>query len=331
MTEKQSEEIEEDITSIRSSLLNEERLKEKRRKEYYALWIGILAQLFFALTSVQLKICRENYPLYYTTNNVIFYRSISICLVGYIMTKYKNERIIPLNEIKYKGWFFTRSLGNYFIIYLFMVEMTYFRVSTAQCFSGCHSILVFFLSIIVINEPFYFRYLLGIIICIIGTGMIVMNERNPNAKEKVYNDNVFIGCIIAIIHLTMLSFSKFAQKIMSKEKMNGEVQNFYMGLFNGIPALIVMVFDRKFGFNFNYIIAGMINGLFFSGANFCMAVTLSNISMQKFLPVTYMCNVFIFILGYVTLGEKVFFTDIIGSLLVLGFNLYDSYMTSLGK
>jgi uncharacterized membrane protein len=96
----------EDITSIRSSLLNEELLKQKRRKEYYALWVGVLAQLFFALTSVQLKICREDYPLYYTTNNVIFYRSISICLIGYIMLKYKKERIIPLKEIKYKGWFF---------------------------------------------------------------------------------------------------------------------------------------------------------------------------------------------------------------------------------
>ena len=56
-----------------------------------------------------------------------------------------------------------------------------------------------------------------------------------------------------------------------------------------------------------------------------MAVTLSNISMQKFLPVTYMCNVFIFILGYLTLGEKVFVTDIFGSLLLKFFEYYSYY------
>ena len=87
------------------------------------------AQSFFALTSIQLKICGENYCLYYTINNVIFYRSISICLVGYIMTKYKKEDIISLKKIKFKI-----SLGNYFIIYLFMIEMTFFKVSITQCF-----------------------------------------------------------------------------------------------------------------------------------------------------------------------------------------------------
>ena len=43
------------------------------------------------------------------------------------------------------------------------------------------------------------------------------------------------------------------------------------------------------------------------------------------MPITYMNTVFIFILGFVLLHEKIFMTDILGAGLIIGFQLYNFY------
>ena len=34
-------------------------------------------------------------------------------------------------------------------------------------------------------------------------------------------------------------------------------------------------------------------------------------AVSKFMPITYMCTVFVFILGFTLLGEKIYITDIL--------------------
>ena len=48
--------------------------------------------------------------------------------------------------------------------------------------------------------------------------------------------------------------------------------------------------------------------------------------MNNFLPISYVNIVFIFILGLIFLGENIFITDILGSLLILGFQIYNIYV-----
>ena len=48
-------------------------------------------------------------------------------------------------------------------------------------------------------------------------------------------------------------------------------------------------------------------------------------AINKFMPITYMCTVFVFILGFVLLGENIYITDIIGAGLIISFQLYNVY------
>ena len=102
--------------------------------------------------------------------------------------------------------------------------------------------------------------------------MIISNkgsDNNTNNNNNNYNKgNIFIGIIVASIHLTLVSFSNFGQKILCNEKMSGEVQNFYLGLLSTIPSFIVNIFQRHFCFNnLLYVIYAFSNGILFFLAN----------------------------------------------------------------
>ena len=310
--------------SIKSSLLTDEMLLQRRKNERFALIIGLIAQFVWAINSIQLKTYKKWFPEAYSNNSIVFWRSLPIWVLGYFFCKYKNIPITPHSKIKHLYWFFFRSFGNYMTIYLWVIAITYFRVSTCQCISGCNPIIVTFLSIWILHESFYTRYIYGIFFCLIGTALIVKNETKGSNKDEPNNGNIYIGLSVILTHLTLFSFSTMGQKILSKQGMHGDEQNYYLGVYNTIPALICMIFENHYGLSsFLYIIYSISNGFIFYLANYLTALALENISINKFLPMTYMNIVFVFILGFLFLGENVYFTDIFGSMLIMGFQIYN--------
>ena len=200
--------IKHDLISIKDSLLNSELLKEKKKKENYGIIISIISNLAGAINQLQLKTYPKWFKKYYSQNNLLFYRSFS----------------------SNKFWFICRECGGYIILLLYLEMLTYFRVSTCQCIFGIHPIFVLLLSIVVINENFYWRYVVGMILSFIGSMMIILNEINPNQRKQSENKSVFVGIIFAIGYLSAICFSKFAQKMLCKDHMTPEVQTYYLSL-----------------------------------------------------------------------------------------------------
>ena len=320
--------------SIKSSLLNDEMLQQRRKNERHALFVGIFAQLIWAFNGIQLKTYRTFFPDAFSNNSLVFWRSIPIWVLGYIFAKRNGYEITPHSQIKHKIWFFSRSLGNYFGVVLWISMMRFFRVSTCQCIAGCHPVLIIYLSVFILKESFYLRYLLGVFICILGTGIIVSNDKSEQSAklenvsiEEQKDGNIFLGIIISIIYLFVLAFCTFGQKILCKQNMSGEVQNYYLGMYNTLPALLMVIIERHSGLsNIWYVLYGLSNGFVFYIGNYYTALALDNIALSKFIPITYMCIVFVYILGFFILHERVFFTDILGSMLIMGFQLYNVWV-----
>ena len=220
-----------------------------------------------------------------------------------------------------------RSFGNYVSIFLWIQILGYFRVSTSQVIAGCYPILVIFLSILILHEKFYFRYIIGIIVCVIGSGIIILNERNPNASKIKLKDNIWAGLLFAMCHLLVNGYSGVGQKILCKEKLSPDEQNYYLGMYNTLPALFFCIVEKHFGFNsILYILYAITNGLFvFYAGNYLQTKALEYMAVSKFMPITYMCTVFVFILGSALLHDKIFITDILGAGLIIGFQLYNFY------
>ena len=43
--------------------------------------------------------------------------------------------------------------------------------------------MVIFLLIIILDETFFWRYIIGVFICLIGSGMIILNENKKGTKK----------------------------------------------------------------------------------------------------------------------------------------------------
>lgn len=317
--------VSESSLSIKSSLLNDDLLKKRRQNEHFAIFLGVIAQFIWAINSIQLKTYQKFFPECYSDNSLVFLRSVTICLCGYLFTKKEGVEITPVSTIKHKFWFFASTAGNYLSIYFWVVFLSYFRVSTCTCISGCSPVFVLILSYFILKETFYLRYFIGIIICIIGTGIMVSNEKKQDSEnnEEMSLSSLILGCIIGFLIIVINSFWSFGQKIVCK-KINEHVLNYYLGLYNALPALVMMILENHFGFtNIGYVLYGLSNGLVFYSANYCNVKALEYIAISKFIVLTYLCTVFIFIFGFLILNEKVFFTDIIGSFIILGFQVYN--------
>lgn len=168
----------------------------------------------------QLKTYKTFFPDDFSNNSLVFWRSLPIWFLGYFFCRQKKIRIKPLSAIKHKFWFVTRSFGNYVGIYLWIKILSYFRVSTSQVIAGCYPVLVIFLSIIILHEKFYFRYIISVFVCIFGSSLIVLNEKNPNASKIKLNDNKLAGIFFASCHLLVSGFSNLGQKIQCKDNMS---------------------------------------------------------------------------------------------------------------
>ena len=121
--------------------------------------------------------------------------------------------------------------------------------------------------------------------------------------------------------------------MITRDGMPVQVQNFYLGIYNGLPGLFVSLFQRHLGLNnLNYIFYCLFNGIVFLAAHYLTSVCYKYIDISKFLPVTYLVVVFTFILSVTVLGEPIFVGDVLGACLIIGFNFYNlSYPPDVKK
>jgi len=313
-----------DLMSVKSSELNKEELIKKRQNERFAFILGIFTQFLWAVNGVQMKTFRIYFPNNYTDNSVMFWRMLPPCIIGYIICKYTNIHIQSFSELKHLNWFLCRNALAYLFIIAWIKMYSYFRVSTITVIGGTTPILIIIISVFLIGEKFYIRYLLGVFLCIFGSAIIILNDRKPESKAQILNDNLFVGILLGITNVTLVALSLVGQKVLTKEGMDIHLQAFYFASFNVVPAFIFGILtDNIFSSNWKYILYVMSNGFLFYTANYFNTLCLRYIAISKFQPITYLCIVFTFIISAIFLGEPVFFSDLIGTSIIIGFQYYN--------
>jgi drug/metabolite transporter (DMT)-like permease len=277
-----------------------------------------------ALNGVQIKTFRRYFPKEYSDNSVLFWRMFIVAVLGYIICKYKKVYILSLSEQKHLKWFLLRNATAFIFISCWIKMYSYFRVSTISVVCGIQPLIIIILSVCLIGEKFYIRYIIGVFFCIIGSSIIILNDKKPQSKAQILDDNVFVGILFTISNIVLYSLSMVGQKVLTKDRMDADLQNYYFGLYNAVPSLVVYIFSGEiFSINILYCLYVTTNGLIFYLANYLTTICLKNIAVSKFQPITYLGIVFTFILSAIILGEPIFFTDIIGAAIIIGFQYYN--------
>ena len=96
----------------------------------------------------------------------------------------------------------------------------YLRASTAQIITTLSPIIIFILSYFFLNEKFYIRYFYGCIICLIGSFIIILNEKNSkNIKNEKSNFNdILIGVFFCFLNVIATSLISVANKKLADNK-----------------------------------------------------------------------------------------------------------------
>ena len=192
-----------DIMSVHSSLLDDTALFKRRQDEKYAIIIGVIAQIVWGINGIQVKSFAKIFPKIYSVNSCIFWRVLPVTIVAYLICRYKGHKITPHSEIKHLNWFLIRNLGAALTIYCWVKAMEFFRISTLTVMFGTCPLFILFLSIIILDESFYVRYLIGIILCFIGSAIIVLNDTKPQSRKDILNDNIFLGLFFEIVNILL--------------------------------------------------------------------------------------------------------------------------------
>jgi drug/metabolite transporter (DMT)-like permease len=318
---------------IRDSMINNPNFTNRPsiiKDEKKGIFKALLAFMTFGLTSFHIKLTKTYFPAEFESNLFMLWRSISCVLYSYLVVKYQNEKIFPVDRIKSKKWFYIRCYVNYLSIISLVLCMMHLRAATAACMSSLSPAIVIFFSIFILNEKFHIRYVIGIAICFIGTAMIVLNEKKgvvkENDKEVITHDemDVAVGIFFGICHVIFNALIAISQKIIAVEKIPIESVCFYIGFSNIICSIACSILTLHFRFDFTYAIFSSLNGISFYYSNVYINEALQHIDLSKTTPLTYVSTLIVFLCGVIFIGEMVYLTDVIGSLLILSYNVYNS-------
>ena len=309
-------------------------IKQYYKNEKLGILYVLMAHFCWGTNSVYLKWVQRRYSEYFRTIPFLFFRGIMILTIATCVSFYKNEHILRWHEIDLKFCFFIRTNLNFFSVALFVVGVWYLRVSTSQIISTLNPIFLIILSALILKEKFHFRYIIGTAICLLGAFIIILNERKVNSSsgsktEKLdqnekpfFSTGTLIGITCSFINVLFGSFISITNKILAKNKIPVTSQLFYVGLSTLFYSFIYILFEGC-PYCFGYIIGSMGHSFGFYCGNVLFNMGIKIVDLSKSAAVSYMKLVFVFIFGAIFLKEPIFLTDIIGSLLIVSYMLYN--------
>jgi drug/metabolite transporter (DMT)-like permease len=309
--------------------------------ERNCILLFLLCSVLFGIAGFQIKYLAINFPHDFNNNGFMLWRSVSIFIISYVMAKKNGDRIIPPQYVRNRFWFSVRTFGNYISFIFYINCLLELRAATASCFTSMYPLLVLIFSIFILKEKFYTRYLVGLAICLVGALMIVTNDKklSENGKDILisHEDSDIVeivnrdsgrfitGVCYGLAHLVSIALVVIGAKVISVENLNTNEQCFYIGLTNGLAGLTVSCFlPYGLGFNPIYLAFCFMNGGIFYLATMCLTKSLKGIALNKVTPLSYFTTLTIFTLGVLVFGEPCYFTDIIGSLMIVIFNAFNS-------
>ena len=328
--QNKNEDITAEIYSV-STMNSTKRLSRER----VGMFLALIATFFLSLNCFYAKVILKTYPEDFDSIEFLFMRGMSIIIYGIFQTFYSKQKILKISELPLRFWFLIRANSNFFYNAFSISALWYLRASTVQIIILLSPLLVLILSHFFLKEPLYWRYLVGGIMCIGGSMIIILNEQKsrPNSSEKTErtstNNNetnqlgVLLGVILASISVFFYAIINISSKILASHRVSLNNQIIYIGAANVMYSLVYILFKRKICLKFGYVMMCILHGFFFYIYYVCYNRALQLAQVNKIIVITYLQIVFVFILGNIFLGEKIYQTDIIGTLLMLSYMIYN--------
>ena len=296
------------------------------KKEKNGMLYCLLAHFLWTSNSIYLKYLTQHFGNKFKNKTFLFSRGLMTILISYFLGLYQEGKILKLTELPKNilRALLIRMNFNFFSMSIWVVSVRYLRISTCQIISTLSPIIIIFFSIIFLNEKYFTRYTYGIIFGILGSVIIILNENKvPVVEEKQSKAyEIFIGVLCNFLSMITGGIEGVCNKIMAKEKTPITSQMFYVGCSHCFYSFLWMLITNDFDYTTKYFLMCMGHGILFFCGFFFFNKGLQIIDLSKTSIIQYSKIVFVFILGTIFLGQQVFFSDILGSSIIVGFMIY---------
>ena len=322
----------ENIESITAEIVSVTTITSSMRvaREKTGMFLSFIATFFLSLNCFYAKIILRAYPNDFDSIEFLFMRGLSIVVYGILHTYITKTEIIKPNDLPLKFWFLLRANMNFFYNSFSISALWYLRASTVQIIVLLSPLIVLVLSYFILNEPLYFRYLIGTLMCVCGSLLIILNENKSNKNNKkekneslITTAQIFLGVFLAFTSAFFYAIINIASKILATHRVSINNQMIYIGSANMIYSLIYIIYKRKMCLKLGYLIMCIFHGSFFYIYYICYNRALQLAPVSKIVIITYLQIVFVFILSDIFLGERIYTTDVFGSLLMVTYMIYN--------
>ena len=308
-------------------------------RERWGMFLGLVGTYFLSLNCFYAKVILKSYPEDFDSVEFLFMRGLSIVLFGVIHTYYYHQKILSLSELPLRMWFLIRANANFFYNAFSISALWYLRASTVQILVLLSPLLVIVLSHFLLKEPLYIRYLFGGIMCVGGSMIIILNEHSApsdNTKEdKKHNKDknnssdagaygVLLGLVLCIISVGFNAIINIASKILASHRVSLNNQMIYIGATNMMYSIIYIIIKRKMCLKPGYLIMCIIHGFFFYVYYVCYNRALQLAQVSKIIIINYLQIVFVFLMANLFLGEGIYFTDVLGTIIMMSYMVYNA-------
>ena len=290
--------------------------------------MGFVAQFIWTTNSVYLKFLTQYYKERFKNKTFLFPRGLAIIVISYFLGNHYDGKIYKLSEFtpQIKKCLLTRANVSFFGMCMWLVAVYYLRITTCQIISTLNPIVLIYFGVIFLNEKYYSRYAVGIVLGIIGSCIIVLNESKLNEKKQAQSNSnysdVLIGMISILGNIALSGVIGVVNKIMAAQKISLYTQLFYFGIFHSSYSFLWMLLTNDFDYTYAYFFLCSTHACLFFMGNYFNYIGLKLIDLSKTSVIQYTKIVFVFLLGTLLLGEKIFFSDIIGSAIIVSYMIY---------
>ena len=306
----------------------EEKGKQKKstKEEILGVSLSLITQLVWTINSICLKYFLNKYKFIFKNKTYLFPRGLSTILISLILGKIQDGKIYSFNFFNstIKKCLVAKANFSFFAMCFWTVAVSYLRITTCQVISSLSPILIITFSFFFLKEKFHSRYILGIICGIVGSVIIILDEKKIKENEDKDSNmkEYVIGIISIVLNIVLQSFNNITNKYMA-HRVSIYAQMFYLGIFHCTYSLIWMTVTWDFDYTVEYFFEGALQSVLFFLGNFFYNLSLKYISMSRYSIIQYSKFVMAFILGWGILKEEVLMNDMIGTTIIGGFMVYN--------
>jgi drug/metabolite transporter (DMT)-like permease len=302
------------------------RCTDKRKRFIKGYVYNILSLISYFFTNFFSK-----YQLYYIPDLEVnvnqFYRSLVLLILAIIhllatSNKVNHRESLNWSSVKHLA---LNSLFGHFTFIFFTLSCFYIRLGTSYTLLYTYPILAAILASLILKEKYTKIDFYGLVVGFISVCLITkfgLYEAPFGDSSGLGTYSTLLGLILGISSSISLAFEQITIKYLS-HSITVEVISCFLGLFGCLYSLpFIYILRETFRYDFIFLIFSSILGITSFYGNFFLLLSFQYISLIDTLVINFVPIFFSFIFGVIFFSNSFDILDIIGSVMLIVFNIY---------